>query len=342
MPAPPPRSCRPAQCERQAVERLGAIRCWPRPISPPVQPPTASTSKQALNTVRRFPIGFPPAGHSMRRSERSASAKRVSPRAQRQTAQARAATPAASPSARQSIENGNVDRAARDPRRRSVPIRFTRAYVSRGQAMFQLGRLTGRSPTSTGDPARSAQCGRHRARGMAQPTRATRCGACDLAKRSSWRRPTPRMPLDLFTHRNRAALSGKKQYDREIYDDRDDDAYWKDPLLADALRTNYRDRGGGASDRSPAAHAGAPRITRYGRATCSRPLTSNTRCVCAQRPPETLEREPAMLDFSVVNQPGARRSQDRAGPTEGPGLDELSGCLIARGAAPCRTRRPRG
>jgi tetratricopeptide (TPR) repeat protein len=52
--------------------------------------------------------------------------------------------------------------------------------------------------------------------------------------------------VDLFyAHRIRASLCDKRKlYDREIYDlTAMIDAYWKDPLLAHALRTSYREAG---------------------------------------------------------------------------------------------------
>jgi tetratricopeptide (TPR) repeat protein len=88
-----------------------------------------------------------------------------------------------------------------------------------------------------------------RARGMAQLYRGDEDAAlADLSKAIQLAEADPaRMPpLDLFyAHRNRAALSDKKQqYDREIYDlTAMIDAYWRDPVLAEALRTNYREAG---------------------------------------------------------------------------------------------------
>jgi tetratricopeptide (TPR) repeat protein len=153
--------------------------------------------------------------------------------------------------AKQGIKSGNVDRAMRDLTAaiRADPL-YAEAYVARGQALFQLGeteRAVGDLDEAIRLDPRNAVA--IRARGMAQLYRGDEDAAlADLSKAIQLAEADPaRMPpLDLFyAHRNRAALSDKKQqYDREIYDlTAMIDAYWRDPLLAEALRTNYREAG---------------------------------------------------------------------------------------------------
>jgi len=153
--------------------------------------------------------------------------------------------------AKQGIKSGNLDRAVRDLTAaiRADPL-YAEAYVARGQASFQLGeteRAIGDLDEAIRLDPRNAVA--IRARGMAQLYRGDEDAAlADLSKAIQLAEADPaRMPpLDLFyAHRNRAALSDKKQqYDREIYDlTAMIDAYWRDPLLADALRTNYREAG---------------------------------------------------------------------------------------------------
>jgi tetratricopeptide (TPR) repeat protein len=153
--------------------------------------------------------------------------------------------------AKQGIKSGNLDRAVRDLTAaiRADPL-YAEAYVARGQAMFQLGeteRAIGDLDEAIRLDPRNAVA--IRARGMAQLYRGDEdAGLADLSKAIQLAEADPaRMPpLDLFyAHRNRAALSDKKQqYDREIYDlTAMIDAYWRDPLLAEALRTNYREAG---------------------------------------------------------------------------------------------------
>ena len=220
--------------------------------------------------------------------------------------------------ARQSIKNGNLDRAARDLTAaiRADPL-YAEAYVSRGQAMFQLGE-TDRAIADLNegirlDPRNAVAI---RARGMAQLYKGDEDAAlADLGKAIQLAEADPaRMPpLDLFyAHRNRAALSGKKQqYDREIYDlTAMIDAYWKDPLLADALRMNYRETGAasliGSIYRLRAhaqVHRGSPDAAVADLSFALQLDQQHTVALLLERGhlQETLgRREPAMLDFQRV------------------------------------------
>ena len=132
---------------------------------------------------------------------------------------------------------------------RADPL-YADAYVHRGQTYFKLGdtehALTDLNEAIRLD-ARNAPA--WRARGMAQLYKGDEESALgDLSKAIQLTEADPtRMPaLDLFyAHRIRAGLCDKRKlYDREIYDlSAMIDAYWKDPLLADALRTSYREAG---------------------------------------------------------------------------------------------------
>jgi tetratricopeptide (TPR) repeat protein len=132
---------------------------------------------------------------------------------------------------------------------RADPL-YADAYVQRGQAYFKLGdtehALTDLNQAIRLD-ARNAPA--WRARGMAQLYKGDEESALgDLSKAIQLTEADPtRMPaIDLFyAHRIRASLCDKRKlYDREIYDlSAMIDAYWKDPLLADALRTSYREAG---------------------------------------------------------------------------------------------------
>ena len=153
--------------------------------------------------------------------------------------------------AKQGIKSGNLDRAVRDLTAaiRADPL-YAEAYVARGQALFQLGEteraIVDLDEAVRLDPRNALAI---RARGMAQLYRGDEDAAlADLSKAIQLAEADPaRMPpLDLFyAHRNRAALSDKvQQYDRAIYDlTAMIDAYWKNPLLAEALRTSYRETG---------------------------------------------------------------------------------------------------
>jgi len=154
-------------------------------------------------------------------------------------------------SAKLSIKNGNLDRATRDLTAaiRAEPL-YADAYVIRGQALFQLGEteqaIADYNEGIRLDPRNAVAI---RARGMAELYKGDEGAALsDLGKAIQIAEAEPaRMPaIDLFyAHRNRAALfESKRQYDREIYDlSAMIDAYWKDPLLAAALRTSYRETG---------------------------------------------------------------------------------------------------
>jgi tetratricopeptide (TPR) repeat protein len=132
---------------------------------------------------------------------------------------------------------------------RADPL-YPDAYVHRGQTYFKLGdtehALTDLNEAIRLD-ARNAPA--WRARGMAQLYKGDEEAALtDLSKAIQLTETDPtRMPsVDLFyAHRIRASLCDKRKlYDREIYDlTAMIDAYWKDPLLADALRTSYREAG---------------------------------------------------------------------------------------------------
>jgi tetratricopeptide (TPR) repeat protein len=132
---------------------------------------------------------------------------------------------------------------------RADPL-FADAYVHRGQTYFKLGdteyALRDLNEAIRLD-ARNAPA--WRARGMAQLYKGDEEAAlADLSKAIQLTEADPtRMPtVDLFyAHRIRASLCDKRKlYDREIYDlSAMIDAYWKDPLLADALRTSYREAG---------------------------------------------------------------------------------------------------
>jgi tetratricopeptide (TPR) repeat protein len=132
---------------------------------------------------------------------------------------------------------------------RADPL-YADAYVHRGQTYFKLGdteHALGDLNEAIRLDARNAPA--WRARGMAQLYKGDEESAvADLSKAIQLTEADPtRMPaVDLFyAHRIRASLCDKRKlYDREIYDlTAMIDAYWKDPLLADALRTSYREAG---------------------------------------------------------------------------------------------------
>jgi tetratricopeptide (TPR) repeat protein len=220
--------------------------------------------------------------------------------------------------AKQGIKSGNLDRAVRDLTAaiRADPL-YAEAYVARGQASFQLGeteRAIGDLDEAIRLDPRNAVA--IRARGMAQLYRGDEDAAlADLSKAIQLAEADPaRMPpLDLFyAHRNRAALSDKKQqYDREIYDlTAMIDAYWRDPLLAEALRTNYREAGAasliGSIYRLRAhaqIHRGSPDAAVTDLSFALQLDQQHTVALLLERGhlQETLgRREPAILDFQRV------------------------------------------
>src|SRR5262245_17926549 len=154
-------------------------------------------------------------------------------------------------SGKQLSKSGDLERAARDLSEaiRVDPL-YAEAYIVRGQTMFKLGdadrAIADLNEGVRLDPNNAPAI---RARGMAQLYKGDEEAAfADLSKAIQLAEADPaRMPaLDLFyAHRSRAALCEKKQlYDREIYDlTAMIDSYWKDPLLAEALRASYRDTG---------------------------------------------------------------------------------------------------
>jgi tetratricopeptide (TPR) repeat protein len=154
-------------------------------------------------------------------------------------------------SGKQLAKTGDLERAARDLTEaiRADPL-HAEAYVIRGQTMFKLGdaerAIADLNEAIKLDPNNALAI---RSRGMAQLYKGDEEAAlADLSKAIQLAEADPaRMPpLELFyAHRSRAALCEKKQlYDREIYDlTAMIDAYWKDPLLAEALRTSYRETG---------------------------------------------------------------------------------------------------
>ncbi len=127
---------------------------------------------------------------------------------------------------------------------------YADAYVQRGQTYFKLGdtehAITDLNEAVRLDPRNAPAW---RARGMTQLFKGDEDAAlADLSKAIQLTEADPtRMPaVDLFyAHRIRANLCDKRKlYDREIYDlTAMINAYWKDPLLADALRTSYREAG---------------------------------------------------------------------------------------------------
>jgi tetratricopeptide (TPR) repeat protein len=132
---------------------------------------------------------------------------------------------------------------------RADPL-YADAYVHRGQTYFKLGD-TEHALADLNEAIRldTRNAPAWRARGMAQLYKGDEESAlADLSKAIQLTEADPtRMPtVDLFyAHRIRASLCDKRKlYDREIYDlTAMIDAYWKDPLLADALRTSYREAG---------------------------------------------------------------------------------------------------
>jgi tetratricopeptide (TPR) repeat protein len=152
------------------------------------------------------------------------------------------------------MREGDLDSAIRDL---TAAIRadalYAEAYVVRGQAAFQIGD-TERAIADFNegirlDPRNALAI---RARGMTHLYRSNDDAAlADLSKAIQLVEADPaRMPaIELFyARRNRAAISDRKKlYDREIYDlTAMIDAYWRDPVLADTLRTNYREAGVGS------------------------------------------------------------------------------------------------
>ena len=220
--------------------------------------------------------------------------------------------------AKQGIKSGNLDRAVRDLTAaiRADPL-YAEAYVARGQALFQLGEteraIVDLDEAVRLDPRNAVAI---RARGMAQLYRGDEDAAlADLSKAIQLAEADPaRMPpLDLFyAHRNRAALSDKKQqYDREIYDlTAMIDAYWRDPVLAEALRTNYREAGAasliGSIYRLRAhaqIHRGSPDAAVTDLSFALQLDQQHTVALLLERGhlQETLgRREPAILDFQRV------------------------------------------
>src|SRR5262245_33508721 len=154
-------------------------------------------------------------------------------------------------SGKQLSKSGDLERAARDLSEaiRVDPL-YAEAYIVRGQTMFKLGdadrAIADLNEGVRLDPNNASAI---RARGMTQLYKGDEDAAlADLSKAIQLAEADPaRMPaLDLFyAHRSRAALCEKRRlYDREIYDlSAMIDAYWKDPLLAEALRTSYREAG---------------------------------------------------------------------------------------------------
>jgi tetratricopeptide (TPR) repeat protein len=154
-------------------------------------------------------------------------------------------------SGKQWAKKGDLERAARDltEATRADPL-YAEAWVQRGQVMFKLGD----TERAIADLNEGVRLDPHnavalRARGMAQLYKGDEESAlADLSKAIQLAEADPaRMPpIDLFyAHRSRAALCEKKKlYDREVYDlTAMIDSYWKDPLLADTLRTSYREAG---------------------------------------------------------------------------------------------------
>jgi len=153
--------------------------------------------------------------------------------------------------AKQSAKTGDLERAVRELTEaiRTDPL-YADAYIQRGQTLFKLGdveRAIADLNTGIGiDPNNAPAL---RARGMTQLYKGDEEAAmADLSKAIQLADADPARlsALDLFyAHRSRAALCEKKRlYEREIYDlTAMIDSYWKDPLLAEALRQNYRDTG---------------------------------------------------------------------------------------------------
>jgi len=160
--------------------------------------------------------------------------------------------------ARELVESGkrwakknDLDRAIRDFTEaiRIDPL-FADAYLSRGQSLFKLGnvaraiadfneciRLEPRNAFAARSRGMALLYSSDEGLALADLTRAIQLAEAESARMSA---------LDLFyTRRSRAALYDKKQlYEREIQDlTAMIDAYWKDPLLAEALRINYRETG---------------------------------------------------------------------------------------------------
>jgi tetratricopeptide (TPR) repeat protein len=156
--------------------------------------------------------------------------------------------------AKRSMREGDLDSAVRDL---TAAIRadalYAEAYVVRGQAAFQIGD-TERAIADFNegirlDPRNALAI---RARGMTHLYRSNdEAALADLSKAIQLVEADPaRMPaIELFyARRNRAAIADRKKlYDREIYDlTAMIDAYWRDPVLADTLRKNYREAGVGS------------------------------------------------------------------------------------------------
>jgi tetratricopeptide (TPR) repeat protein len=148
-------------------------------------------------------------------------------------------------------KDGDLDQALRELTQavRADPL-YADAYVHRGQTLFKLGdtehALVDLNEAIRLDPRNAPAW---RARGMTLLYKGDEDAALnDLSKAIQLTEadPTRMTAVDLFyAHRIRASLCEKRKlYDREIYDlSAMIDAYWKDPLLADALRTSYREAG---------------------------------------------------------------------------------------------------
>ena len=175
-------------------------------------------------------------------------------------AAASSAEPTAGPTARareltdegiRLAKSGDLEQAMRELTNavRADPL-YADAYVHRGQTYFKLGdtehALMDLHEAIRLDPHNAPAW---RARGMTQLYKGDEDDAlADLSKAIQLSEADPtRLPaVDLFyAHRIRASLCDKRKlYEREIYDlTAMIDAYWKDPLLADALRTSYREAG---------------------------------------------------------------------------------------------------
>lgn len=124
------------------------------------------------------------------------------------------------------------------------------AFVGRGQLYFKNGEQD-RAMTDFDEAIRldHGNAMAYRSRGMALLYRGDEERAlADLTRAIQLGEGAPEHmpPLDLFyTRRSRAALYEKKQmYDRELVDlSAMIDAYWKNPLLVDALKANYQESG---------------------------------------------------------------------------------------------------
>ena len=128
--------------------------------------------------------------------------------------------------------------------------KFSDAYVQRGQAMFK----NGNADRAIADFTQALQidprnAGAFKARGMAMLYKGDDDGAIiDLTKAIQYAEIDPASipAVEVFyARRSRASLYDRKQlYDRELIDlTAMIDGYWKNPGLATALKTTYRDQG---------------------------------------------------------------------------------------------------